>query len=239
MEKVEFSVDHRLHPKLEKYEVMSLLNKSNFTLVLGKPGSGKSSLVTSMLKNKKLLKKVYNHIFFFCPKNSRLSIKGDFWGKSLPEDQICDTLDYESLNSVYDRIRDYAEEGENSLIIFDDVQAHLKQKDVQRLFLNMVANRRHLRLSLFLLCQNYTTIPKQVRLNLTNLFVFKVSKAQLATIFQEQLECMHESFEEIVRNVYNEPHDFLFLDVPTQRLFYNFDNELILNEEEEEENASR
>jgi DNA replication protein DnaC len=231
IENVEFSVDHKLHPKLDKFELMSTLNKSNFTLVLGKPGSGKTSLVTGMLKTKSLLKKVYNHIYLFCPKNSRESIKGSFWDKKLPEDQIIDNLNFDSLNTVLDSVKEYASEKESTLLILDDVQSNLKNKDVQRLFLNMVANRRHLRLSIFLLCQNYSSIPKQVRLNLTNLFVFKVSKPQLITIFDEQLECMKENFDEIMRSVYDDPHDFLFIDTLSQRLFYNFNLELIMNEE--------
>lgn len=234
IDNVEFSVDQKLHPKLDKYELTSTLNKSNFTLVLGKPGSGKTSLITGMLKSRKLLKKVYNHIYLFCPKNSRESIKGSFWEKKLPEDQLIDNLDFENLKNVYDNIREYSSEKESTLLILDDVQANLKNRDVQRLFLNMVANRRHLRLSVFLLCQNYTSIPKPVRLNLTNLFVFKVSKPQLINIFEEQLECMKENFDEIMRNVYDDPHDFLFIDTLSQRLFYNFNLELIINDDGEE-----
>ena len=40
-----FSVDTELDSKLNDYELTSLMNKSNFTLFLGKPGSGKSSLL--------------------------------------------------------------------------------------------------------------------------------------------------------------------------------------------------
>jgi DNA replication protein DnaC len=47
-----FNVDNELSSKLNKYEITKLMNKSNFTLFLGKAGSGKTSLMTSFLKTK-------------------------------------------------------------------------------------------------------------------------------------------------------------------------------------------
>ena len=44
--------DAPLHPKLNNYELTSYLNHHSTNLLLGKPKSGKSSLMWSMLKNK-------------------------------------------------------------------------------------------------------------------------------------------------------------------------------------------
>ena len=76
-----FSVDDILAEKLNKYEILRLMNKSNFTLFLGKAGSGKSSLLIGLLGSKTGFRKVYNQIFLFCPQNSRQSIKNSFWDK--------------------------------------------------------------------------------------------------------------------------------------------------------------
>ena len=62
-----FSVDNQLDKKLNEYEISSLMNKSNFTLFLGKAGSGKTSLLVSFLNTPALFKKVYHNIFLFMP----------------------------------------------------------------------------------------------------------------------------------------------------------------------------
>ncbi len=49
-----FTVDDELHSKLNDYELTSLLNRAHFAVILGKPGSGKSSLEISVLQTPKL-----------------------------------------------------------------------------------------------------------------------------------------------------------------------------------------
>ena len=52
----------------------------------------------------------------------------------------------------------------------------------------MVNNRRHAKLSLWFLCQNYKTIPLQVRTKITDLFLIgKINKNELENIFNEQI----------------------------------------------------
>ena len=74
-----FNVDNELSSKLNEYEITKLMNKSNFTLFLGRAGSGKTSLMTSFLKSPQLFKKVYHTIFLFMPSNSRSSLKDNFF----------------------------------------------------------------------------------------------------------------------------------------------------------------
>ena len=167
-----FSVDGELHNKLNKYELTKLINKHTFTLILGKAGQGKSSLEIGLLQTPSLLKNVYHNILLFCPPNSRASISNDFWSKSLPDEQIFDEITIDTLQYAYDVAQENATEGYKTLIIMDDCQKYLKDNDIQKLLLHMVNNRRHAQLSIHLLCQNYFSIPKQVRLALTNIFVF-------------------------------------------------------------------
>jgi hypothetical protein len=219
-----FNVDGILSNQLNDYPLTSLLNKSNFTLFLGKAGQGKSSLAISLLKTKGLFKGVYHNIFLFCPPNSRASIKNDFWGQNLPEEQIYDELNLENLQQVYDLAQEDATEGFKSLIILDDVQKYLKDIDIQKFLLHIVNNRRHALTSVWVLAQNYFQIPKQVREALTNAFIFKVSKVEFINIFSELIEKEKSVFQEIIEKyAYKEPHSFVFLDTNTGRLFSNWD----------------
>ena len=221
-----FHVDGILSNQLNDYPLTSLMNKSNFTLFLGKAGQGKSSLAISLLQNKKpkLFRGVYHNIFLFCPPNSRASIKNDFWEQHLPEEQIYDDLNVENLEQVYEQAQEDAKEGFKSLIILDDLQRYLKDIDIQKLLLHIVNNRRHALTSVWLLGQNYFQIPKQVREALTGAFIFKVSKIEFVNIFSELIEKDKNIFQKIIENYsYKEAHSFVFVDTNSGRLFSNWD----------------
>lgn len=219
-----FICDKKLHKKLDNYDLTSLCNKSNFMLFLGRAGSGKTSLLVSFLNTPELFRKCFHYIYVFMPSTSRSSLKDNFFERNIPEDQLYDNLDYEGLLEVYDRIRENSENNKQSLIILDDVQKYLKG-DCEKLLLEIVNNRRHIKCSLWMACQTYNSIPRQVRQGLTNIFVFKINKREMQNIFDEQVELYKERFEEVLNSVYKEPHDYLFIDTNTQRMFCKF-NEL-------------
>lgn len=214
-----FLVDGKLDSKLDLYEITKLMNKSNFTLFLGPAGSGKTSMIISFLNTENLFKRVYHTVYLFMGKNSRDSIKGTFFDKQIPPEQIYDDLTEDNLNEVYNKIKDDAEEGYLSLILMDDVQRQMKDKKVEKLLLHMVNNRRHLKTSIWCANQNYINIPRPVRLGLTNIFCWKVKKREIENLLTEQIELPKDKFEEINKLCFKEPHDFMFLDSNSQRLF--------------------
>ena len=224
-----FTVDGELSKKLNDYEITKLMNKSNVSLFLGKAGSGKTSLMTSFLKTPELFYRVYHNIYLFMPPNSRASLKDNFFDKRIPEEQIYDTLDYENLDEVFNIIQSNADENYLSLIIFDDVQKYLKDNAIQKLLLNIINNRRHLKTSLFFCCQNYISIPRMIRQGLTDIFVFKINKTEMENIFLEQFEQYKDDFTKIMKLCYNEPHNFLYINTNSQRLFKNWDEIIITN----------
>lgn len=222
-----FSVDGELAPKLNAFEISKLLNKSSFTLFLGKPGSGKTSMIISLLHTPALFKSVFNDIFVVMGKNSRQSIKGNFFEKEIPPETVFDELDIESLNSIYASVQQNAEDGYQSLLILDDVQRALKDKNVLKLILHMANNRRHLRLSIWTANQNFKSIPRQVRQVLTNAFIWKVSKSEAQNIFDELVETHKDKFDDISRMCYTDPHSFMFIDLPSSRIFCGWDEVVV------------
>jgi len=221
-----FSVDNKLKDKLDNIEIFKLMNKSHFALFLGKAGSGKSSLVISFLNSKDAFKKCFHNVFLFCPTNSRSSIKDDFWENNLDAEQIYDDLTIDNLIDAYSKIEQDSLQGFKSLIILDDVQKNLKG-DCEKFLLHIINNRRHNRICIWICCQNYKTIPLQVRLTLTDLFIFKVGKQEIENIYEELTEIDKNKFNIITNNAYNNLGDFLYLNCLTQRLFNNWD-EIVL-----------
>jgi energy-coupling factor transporter ATP-binding protein EcfA2 len=219
MKKPKFSVDGELHKKLNDYEITKLMNKSNMTLFLGRAGSGKSTLLISMLSS--LFNNVFHKIILFCPPNSRASIKNDFWS-ALPEEQIYDELNYETLNEAYEIAKENADLGCKTLIILDDVQKNLKGES-EKLLLEMANNRRHASLSIWLACQTYRSIPLQVRAGLTDLFIFKINKNEMHNIFEEQIELDEKIFKEILNLSFKNAHDFLYINSNSKKIFINWD----------------
>ena len=223
----EMRCDKPLHKKLDKFELTKFLNQHTTNLLIGKPKSGKTSLLFSLFENKEILRKVFHKIYVFQPEPSRSSMKNDIFGK-LPPDQLFNELNFENLDLVMDEIE--ATSDLNIAIIFDDVGASLKNFDTMNLMKKLIFNRRHLHTSVFFLVQTYYSIPKDIRKLFSNIFVFRVNKNELATIFDEIVEDkeMVDIAPQISKLVYDKPHNFMFINTDSQRIFKNFD-ELIIS----------
>ena len=222
--------DKPLHKKLDEFELSKLMNNHATTLFIGRPGSGKTSLLYSLFKSKQLFAKTYHNIYLFQPSHSRVSMKDKLFDK-LPEENKFEELDYDSLSEVMERIK--AEDSKfNNCIIFDDQSVALKNNDTLKLLKELIFNRRHLRTSVFFLTQTFFSVPKEIRRLFSNVFVFKVSRGELTTIFEELVEKRKECMMEISKLVYDKPHNFLYINTESQRLFKGWD-EILFNDDEE------
>lgn len=219
----EMLCDAKLHPKLDNYELTKFLNSHTTNLLIGKPRSGKTSLLYSLFQSKRCLKKVYTTIYLFQPSHSRGSMKDKLFDR-LPDDQKYEELDWGNLTEVMERIRG-ADPKENIAIIFDDMTAYLKDGDVAKLLKELVFNRRHLHTSIYFLCQTWFSVPKDLRKLFSNIFVFRVSKQELKTIFDETIEDKdkQEMVSEITKFVFDRPFQYLFINTDSQRLFKGWD----------------
>jgi hypothetical protein len=222
--------DKPLHKKLDKYGdgVLKFLNAHTTNMFIGKPKSGKTSLLYSFMENKEILKKTYHRIYIFQPEPSRASMGTKNLFDKLPQDQLFNELNYENLDMVLDEIK--ASSDLNIAIIFDDVSASLKNFDTLNLLKQLIFNRRHLRTSVFFLVQTWFSVPKDIRKLFSNIFVFRVNKNELKTIFDETIEDpeLNVLAPTISKLVYDKPYNFMFINTDTQRIFKNFD-ELIFS----------
>ena len=214
--------DKKIHPKLDKYELTKLaFNCHSTNLLIGKPGSGKTNLIYQIMKS--ITNKCYDKIFLFQPSKSRESMKDKLFDQ-LPEDQKYEDLTFENLEYVNNNLHD-----DNNCIIFDDMGAYLKNNDIKKLLKEIVMNRRHKHLSIYFLVQTYFSIEKDIRKLFSNLFIFKVSKHELNTIYDELIEHKREFIDDIIKLTYDKPFNFMFVNTDTQRIFKNFD-ELIIED---------
>jgi DNA replication protein DnaC len=213
--------DAKLHPKLDNYELTSFLNKHSTVLMIGKPGMGKTSLLYSFLKSKEIFKNTFDKIFLMQPSQSRASMKDDLFDK-IPDDQKYNELTIENLDDIEDNLSEH-----NNVLLIDDLTASLKNKDIKKKLKELVYNRRHKHLSIIFLVQSYLSIEKDIRKLFSNLFIFKCSKNEMATIWDELMEYPKEYILPIMKEVYDRPYNYLFINTDSQRLFKNFDEIII------------
>lgn len=220
----EMLCDKKLHPKLDNYDLTSFLNCHQTALFIGKPQSGKTSLLYSFMKSKKLLAKVYDKIYLFQPERSRASMKDKIFDQ-LPDDQVFDTLNVENLQYIKDNL----DPDENTCILFDDMGAYLKDNETKKLLKEIIMNRRHYHISCYFLVQTYYSLEKSIRSLCSNIFVFKCSPHEMLNITSEQIEQHNDKINDIVKIVYDKKFNFLFINTESQRMFKNWD-ELIFEE---------
>ena len=225
--------DNSVGEHLLDHPLTSLLNVYGFLCVIGRPGSGKTSMTISLItqKNPKIYKKTHHHSIVIMPQNSINSLQKNPF-KVLPEENIYHELDNDSIDSVYSKIDGYSKNDEKTLLFIDDMTADLKKsKFIIDTFKKLVYNRRHLKLNIIITAQSYVNLPLDIRKNIQNLIMFKPPKKELELVFHELFESRKERFMDIMRMAYDEKHNFLFLNVPSQRMFKNW-NELIIKEDD-------
>jgi len=228
LSKCEMVCDGGLHEKLNNYELTKFLNSHETNLMIGRPASGKTSLLYSFFKSPKIYRKVFHNIYLFQPSHSRASMKDNIFSK-IPQEQCYEELNYDNLHEVMESIK--AEDKKyNNCILFDDMTAYIKNPDVKQLLKELIFNRRHLRTTVIFLVQTWYSVEKDIRKLFSNIFCFRVSKQELATIFDEVVESKAKYMNDIAKMVFNEPYKYLFINVNSQRLFDGFD-ELMFDEE--------
>ena len=131
-------------------------------------------------------------------------------------------MTFETLNDCLEKIKS-DDPKFCSAIIIDDMTAALKNNDIKKLLKQLIYNRRHLRTSLFFLCQTYLSIERDIRKLFNNIFIFKVSIQELNLIFEEHIEIPKDDITIIRKCVFDKPYNFLFLNTDSGRIFKIFD----------------
>ena len=231
----EFLCDGNLAEHLNKYDMLQNFNGYYFTGFIGRPGSGKTSLLVSMLtgrKKDKVFRKVFNNVVLVMPTTSRNSMKNNIFKKHI-EERMFDELDYKTINTIHKQLLNSSSENESTLLILDDVGAMLKRPEIQETFRKIIYNRRHLKCAIIILLQSYMSIPKEIRKLFNNVIMFKPPKTEFINLFEELFETKKELALDIMNYTYKEPHDWLLLNVPSQRIFKGFD-EIIVHDPDDE-----
>jgi hypothetical protein len=222
----EFICDDGINPKLNEYDMLKHFNKYCFNGVIGKPASGKTSLIMSWLSSKKVFRKMFNHVLVIMPTSSINSMKKNPF-KDHDEDKMYNELNLQSITSIYNRLEEASAEGQNTLLIMDDVGASLRNKDIKTIMRKIIYNRRHLKVQIIVLLQSFMSLEKEIRKLFNNVIMFKPSKVEFENLFEELFETNKDVALDIMNLAYDEPHNYIMLNVDTQKIYKKYDEILI------------
>ena len=82
-----------------------------------------------------------------------------------------------------------------------------------------------------MLLQSFLSCPREVRKLCNNVIMWKPSKIEFITLFDELFETSKDDAMDLMRYAFTKPHDYLFLNVDNQRLFKDFDELIIKNKD--------
>jgi thymidine kinase len=227
LKKVKMNVDDIIDEKIMKYPMSAdLFSRTSFNVILGKMGQGKTSLITNFVKT--IFKKAFEHIIVFSPTGSRRSIENDIYGKHLPDADLYDALTEDNLDEVIEKLEESAENEENTLLIIDDFQAALKDPDVLARLQKIVTRMRHMRVTIFILQQNFQKMAKFLRELVTNVITFNVGKSQLDKLFEETVQLDKNKFQSLIDLAFQEKNDWIAINVNGNRNIYRMFDKIVL-----------
>lgn len=216
-----FLVDFDLNETNTNYPFKHFTSGYRFITLIGKSGSGKTSLLISLLSNKQILKKVFDNVIVYMPKHSRASLKKNIFDENLDSSKLFDNLSFKNLSIGYEMIKLFSENGENTLLVLDDCGSYLKDYNNNQLLFDLVSNRRHYHCTIIMLCQVYNSIPMNLRKGITDIVVFyKPNINEITNIFEELLEEKDKNkIKEIFDFIFDEKYSYMVLNTDSQRLY--------------------
>jgi hypothetical protein len=211
--------------RLSKHDIKEpFANQSFFLMIVGKPGSGKSTFLLSMLtstKKDRIYKGVFKDIIYCCPPNSRGTVKDN----PLEECTVHNGISLDIVENIVDNKTKYDESPKkhyNQLLIIDDCTASLKNKQNIEILNELSMNRRHLSLSIILLTQYVTSVPASVRSQLSQIVLFKPSNNKDYDTLKREFINMHgDAFIDFINFVFKGAHDNLFIDCNSNEMYKN------------------
>jgi DNA replication protein DnaC len=226
---VKMECDVLIDNKLTKYPVIEdCFSRTNFTIIAGLMGQGKTTLALQMIRS--LYRKCFSDMIVIIPEMSLHSIaeKDNIFLKHLdPEENIFHEYNADIMNTVYEKLQENSSDDNFTLLVIDDFGANLKDKDTEKILNKIIIKMRHLKCCVMLLCQNIYQLPKKIREVASNLITYNLGKSQMEKVFEDFMALKRNDFEAVMK-LYENPHDYLLLNIRKQKLFFKFEAEVIL-----------
>jgi hypothetical protein len=206
--------------KVEGVNVSGDLLQRNFCyMVIGPPGSGKSTLIVNMLKHPDLYFQKFNKVIFVTPTGFETVtlIEDDNW--------------YKNINPIWlkTKLEDISKANktpQNILVIFDDVIGQFHKYENDPFMIDLFYNRRHpfpnVCVSIIIGSQKYNLFPFKFRTTITGLWIFKVTKNIWNEIEKELLISNTKGLTTSLPMLFRKKYDCIYINNNNELVFHNF-----------------
>lgn len=197
--------------------------------IVGKKGSGKSSLLLSLLQSKRAFRHRFQHIHMVSPtsrgdkKFQKLVAELDEQGKY--HEQYTEAV----ITGIFNQIKQLNDQHEarqkkrkreiRHLLILDDCMSDLSPSKSAMLS-RLIITSRHLHTSCCITSQKYNCLPTLIRAQLDLLSVFKSYNTREINSLQEDLSIDPHMFHEIYDFCTDEPFSFMHVNLLTSPLTF-------------------
>lgn len=195
------------------------------SLVIGQPGSGKTSLILNLLS--KYYKKKYDRIYLF---SGSLQTLPEKFIEKLNEERIFTSLD--DLEGVIQDLKE-AEDKPKVLILIDDLLKEIGEN--HKIIAGLLWNRRHIAggVGLYIIGQKFNAVPTTIRSAIDTIYFFSMNnKKETNALFEDYINDLdRKEFDEMVKYCLENgrKHSFLFIDKRNGKYYLNFNELKILD----------
>ena len=92
---------------------------------------------------------------------------------------------------------------------------------------------RHLRVTVFLLQQNFQALQKPLRELVINLIILNVGKSQLSKIFDEIVQMDKDKYKKLIKLAFVDPHDWILINFHRSKNIYRMFDEILFEDDDE------
>jgi energy-coupling factor transporter ATP-binding protein EcfA2 len=199
-------------------------SKPSVIAIIGAMGSGKSSLLNSLMsgKGKSLVYRgVFSKVHYVTPE-AVFQSEVDHAFKDHPPERIYHDLQPDTMDKIIEQLVEVKEEGENSAVVIDDMGEELKDKSVQKRLQTLIFKHRHYKTAIFLTMIAVKLLPKQFRPLIDVYIVYRPRGTEIESLNDDVFNLAKDDLKQLLEYVFDAPYNFLFYNQRTNTYYKGF-----------------